>query len=48
MKRVVVQCPYCETSQEDEDCTFATVKKVVGDKVFICCCETQAKKVKKE
>jgi hypothetical protein len=44
----IVQCPICKTKQEDEECTFATVKRVVDDVTYVCCCEVQAKRVNKK
>lgn len=41
-----MQCPICDTKQEDEECTFATVKRVEDGVTYIYCCETQVKKVK--
>jgi hypothetical protein len=48
MSKEVVQCPMCKGLQDEGDCLFATVRKVEGDKTIVCCCETQAKKVKNE
>jgi hypothetical protein len=48
LSREFVQCPICKEKQEKDECTFATVEKVVGDTTYICCCETLVKKVKKE
>jgi hypothetical protein len=47
MSKEVIQCPMCK-QQDAGECTFAMVKKVEGDKTTVCCCETQAKKVKNE
>jgi len=44
----IVQCPICKPKQEDEECTFATVKRVVDDVTYVCCCEAQAKRVNKK
>ncbi len=46
MDKEIVQCPICKEKPEAEECNFATVKKVVKDKLYVCCCEIQAKKVK--
>jgi len=47
MTKEFVQCPLCK-EQDAGDCIFTMVKKVEGDKTIVCCCETQAKKVKNE
>lgn len=45
MKKEIVQCPMCREQQEVEECNFATVRKVVKGKMYVCCCEVQEKKV---
>ncbi|GEM_PF-3143412 len=46
MKKVFVQCPLCREQQERDDCALATVRRAVGGKVRVYCCESQAKKDK--
>jgi len=48
MTKEIIQCPLCKGQQDAGDCIFTMVKKVEGDRTIICCCETQAKKVKNE
>lgn len=43
----IEQCPIC-SPKEGEDCVLATVRTKVDGRTVVCCCETQAKKVKNE
>ena len=36
-------CPICKPVADDEDCVFATVRKVEDGKTVICCCSLQEK-----
>jgi hypothetical protein len=36
-------CPVCKPVSEDEDCAFATIRRVKEGKTVICCCKQQEK-----
>jgi hypothetical protein len=36
-------CPVCKSVLDDENCIFATVKKVEDSKTVLCCCPQQEK-----
>ncbi len=36
-------CPVCKPVADDEDCLFATVRRVEDGETVICCCPQQEK-----
>ncbi len=47
MGKEILMCPVCK-DQEAGECTFVTKITMDNGKEMLCCCPTQAKKVKNE
>jgi hypothetical protein len=48
MGKEILKCPVCKDQVEASECTFVTKIKTDNGKEMLCCCPTQAKKVKNE
>ncbi len=48
MNKIVEWCPLCKEVQDAGNCVFTTVRKVVGEKEYVCCCDRLSQKVKNE
>ncbi|MGD2142238.1 MAG: hypothetical protein PVH79_02005 [Candidatus Bathyarchaeota archaeon] len=46
-EKKVLQCPVCKDTMDAENCGFVAIHKTENGKTIVCCCPTQAKKVKK-
>jgi hypothetical protein len=42
-KKEFIQCPICKPVADDEDCVFATIRRVEDGKTVIYCCAQQEK-----
>jgi hypothetical protein len=48
LDKEMLRCPVCKEQQEAEECTFVTTIRTEDGKEVLCCCPTQAKRVKNE